>query len=637
MDQTLSRNRRSRRCTWAYVALVGALIAMGCGSPDGREGTFEPPPNGDSGAGGSSGHEGAAGGGGGAGLPAPTAGAEGLDSNPVDQLFANPDRTPSDFLGTDGTEASGYGEAADFCYSADDACGSIACTAFASCCVDTGACCEPLALSPLPASLDFDTCSGQTLTACAADAGAGVITFGPSVPVLTNRGLIPSGNASSDGGALIGDLVDLSSVRVRLEVAFSLPSSCSGTCLESAGVAFTAVEPSALVDPEVGLLLSGSRQVVHLMVGGVVIDTFPAGTSATVWSLEVTPQGTVEVRRNGLSLGSYGFDVAGLTEASLVVYGRNLNGESDSAAIRRVAIGSLACDNPRGWIDRQPLEVSVEGDSLPSHQLGRNPSIARHGGTTYVAYELDQEIFIAERSASSEIVLPVLEPALVAGEPYEAFGIEDPEIVSDGSSLRVFYTARDATGAGSIASAVSVDDPFAFVKNDGPDLTPAGSVLSFDSPSVVYREGLWLMIVRATLSTGATELQAYYASSGEGPWTRIIDGGLEPLTEVTEPTSDITGPSLIVHNSAYHLYYARRTGTRWAIELAVSDELLLWRPMGTVLEGSAAGFDALGARSPDALSRPNAIDLVYSGQDGVSFRLGTASRRAPSATAPAVF
>jgi hypothetical protein len=94
---------------------------------------------------------------------------------------------------------------------------------------------------------------------------------------------------------------------------------------------------------------------------------------------------------------------------------------------------------------------------------------------------------------------------------------------------------------------------------------------------------------------------------------------------------------LIIHNSAYQLYYARRTGTRWSVELAVSDELLVWRSIGDVLGGSDEDFDSLGARSPDALSQPDRIDIVYSGQDGVSFRLGAASRAAPSETAPGFF
>jgi len=88
-----------------------------------------------------------------------------------------------------------------------------------------------------------------------------------------------------------------------------------------------------------------------------------------------------------------------------------------------------------------------------------------------------------------------------------------------------------------------------------------------------------------------------------------------------------------VHNSAYQLYYARRTGTRWAVELATSDELLLWRPLGEAIGASGEGFDSLGARGPDAQSLNDRIEMIYMGQDGVSFELGIASRSAPSNTA----
>jgi hypothetical protein len=176
-----------------------------------------------------------------------------------------------------------------------------------------------------------------------------------------------------------------------------------------------------------------------------------------------------------------------------------------------------------------------------------------------------------------------------------------------------------------------------FMKSQVLVLGPDGDVVSYDAPSVIYRDGLWLLIVRATLSDGATELHAFYSSDLDVGWDRVVDGGLETLTRIDDRTSEITDPSLIIHNSAYHLYYARRTGTRWAVELAVSDELLLWRSMGEVLGSSGDGFDSLGARSPDALSQPDRIDLVYSGQDGVSFRLGTASRAAPSDTAASFF
>jgi len=216
-------------------------------------------------------------------------------------------------------------------------------------------------------------------------------------------------------------------------------------------------------------------------------------------------------------------------------------------------------------------------------------------------------------------------------------GVGYPELVWDGNFLLLFYTAWDGIGAGSIRAAVSAQDPPSFMKSDGAVLAPSGDVVSYEAPSVVYHDGLWLLVVRATLANGFTELRAFYTSNLDLTWEPVINGGLEQLTRVEDATSEITDPSLIVHNSAYQLYYARRTGTRWAVELAVSDELLLWRPMGEVLGGSGTGFDSLGARSPDALSQPDRIDIVYAGQDGVSFRLGTASRAAPSDTAPSIF
>ncbi|MGB5366253.1 MAG: hypothetical protein WBN14_08300, partial [Polyangiales bacterium] len=142
---------------------------------------------------------------------------------------------------------------------------------------------------------------------------------------------------------------------------------------------------------------------------------------------------------------------------------------------------------------------------------------------------------------------------------------------------------------------------------------------------------------RATYSGGATELQAFYTSNLDDGWAPVVNGALEQLTRVQTPTAEITEPSLMIHNSAYQLYYARRSGTRWSVELLVSDELLLWRPMGDVLGGSDEAYDSLGARSPDVISGPDRVDIVYSGQDGVAFRLGTASRTAPSDTAPSIF
>jgi hypothetical protein len=302
-----------------------------------------------------------------------------------------------------------------------------------------------------------------------------------------------------------------------------------------------------------------------------------------------------------------------------------------------IEVESSFCDNPASWSERQAATITLNGNAVPDHAFGNGPSIVDQGARKRMAYEVDGEIFVSEKEAPGEFFLSDGAPALIPTEPYEALGVGDPELVWDGNFLFLFYTARDSEGAGSIGAAVSVQDLPVFMKGESPTLAPMGDAVSYDAPSVVYRDGLWLLIVRAMLSDGATELRAFYTSALDTGWERVVNGGLEQLTRVDDPTSELTDPSLIIHNSAYHLYYARRTGTRWSVELAVSDELLIWRPMGEVLAGSNEGFDSLGARSPDALSQPDRIDIVYSGQDGVSFRLGTASRAAPSDTAPSFF
>jgi hypothetical protein len=504
--------------------------------------------------------------------------------------------------------------------------------------VNTGACCAPIVDDPpLPSTLDFQTCAGQTVDACAEGVGSDALNFSQIEPVLTGRGLVPNGTATAEGGAIIGGVVNLASQRVEVDVQFTLPVGCNGTCLESAGIAFTASAPDAFVNADVGLLLSGSREVVSLMIGNAVADSFDAGTDRTTWRLVLSPDGSAQVFRDGNPLGTHSFDTAALDQARFVVFGRNLGSATTSAAIAAVEIESSFCDSPASWNERRSTTNTLNGNSVPAHAFGKGPSIVDDGVRRRMAYEVDSEIFVSEFETAGEFFLQNGAPALVPTEPFEAGGVGDPELVWDGNLLFLFYTARDSEGRGSIRAALSNQDVPVFMKSQVPVLVPDGDVVSYDAPSVVYRDGLWLLVVRATLFDGATELHAFYSSDLDTGWDRVVDGGLEKLTRIDEPTSEVTDPSLIIHNSAYQLYYARRTGTRWSVELAVSDELLLWRSMGEVLGGSGDGFDSLGARSPDALSRPDAIDLVYSGQDGVSFRLGTASRAAPSDTAASFF
>ncbi len=634
----MSRNRRPQHRARLLIAAAFAVLSVGCGSSDA---SFGAGAGGSAGTTGDAGFEGAGGAdaGGGAGGrgglppyfdPSP----EALADNPIEQLFADPLRNPWDLLGVDAAGAQGYVDAALTCYADGPSCDAPECAAFASCCVASGSCCAPAANSPLPDALDFGSCNGLTFDGCAAGQGFNASVFGEQEPVLTSRGVVPNGSATEEGGALVGDAVDLASQRVLVEVQFSLPIDCKGTCLQSAGVAFTrGPQSEAFGGAEVGLLLSGSRELVNLMIGGQVADSFDAGDDDTAWLLVLSPSGMLEVERDGVAQGSYPFAPESLRHARLAIFGRNLGTPANSAAIARITTRIEDCDSPRGWGPRIPIAVAVQGDVDPQLMMGREPSVAAGPEFTSIGFESDGEIFVGQADGLGVVIFDAPGPpaSIFPTEAFEAGGVADPELFWLEDSLYVFYTAYDENGVGRIGSAVvSGSTP---TKGQDPVLSPEGDVVSYESPTIMLRDDLAVMVVRATLSSGATELRAFYSVDPETGWARIVGGTLEQLTHVDDPTAEISSPSLIVHNSAYQLYYARRTGTRWAIELATSDELLIWRPLGVALGASGQDFDSLGTRGPDALSDGDMVYMVYMGQDGVSSRLGITSRSAPSNTA----
>ncbi len=269
-----------------------------------------------------------------------------------------------------------------------------------------------------------------------------------------------------------------------------------------------------------------------------------------------------------------------------------------------------------------------------------------------IAYSLDTELFWARRSNDpSEAQLIETGPALAPLYPYEALGLRDPELVWDGSLWHLFYTAEDANGLRHIGHATAAADALLFTAAPVPSLSPLPSwpepgraevlehlaqtgVIGFDAPTVYHREGLWVLVVRALLADSGSELRAYYATglseAFNEDWAPLPATELARLTGMELPTEELTDPSLIVHNGAYQLYYARRRGTRWAIELLSSDDLVAWRSLGEVLSGSGAGFDALGVRGPDALSEGERVQLLFQGHDGIAFSLGFSSRPATS-------
>jgi hypothetical protein len=630
----LNPKASDQRWTWLLAAALAAVVGAGCsasasdsGSPNapaagtGGSGGAGAPPEQDAGAGGQSG---------GAGdfldgSPLGEVGADAFIDNPVDRLFAVPERTPPDILGEDVFNPQAYVATASACYSGHSnapACGEADCEAFASCCVATGNCCEVQSNE----TLDFVQCAGSSLDACASAQGVATDSFGPDAPMLNDGGLVPNGGVTAEGGALVGDVVSPASERVVLSARFTAPRDCGGACLQSAGVAVTAATDS-FEGVAAGLLLSGSREVVSLILGGEAVDEFEAGVDTTRWGLELSPDGVVHVMRDGASMGEYPFDAGALEQARVAVFGRNLGPLSTSAAVASLTIRSELCDAPTAWPVRMPLLLTLGEQASPALTKAEEPSIE----AGFVAFELDGEVFVAEQQGFAHVDVLTPEPAIVPLAAFEEGGVGAPELFTWLDTLHAIYTAYDANGVGRIGAAVMSEG--LMQQRPAPVLSPSGDEVSLERPTLIVRDDLLVMVVHATLQSGATELRAYYSNELGLGWARIVGGTLEELTHVDEPTSEAQSPSLIVHNGAYQLYYARRAGTRWSIELAVSDELLIWRPLGEVLGPSGEGFDSMGARGADALSSGSQIELVFMGLDGVSSQLGYAARATPTNTA----
>lgn len=515
-------------------------------------------------------------------------------------------------------------------------CADESCANLGSCCVGSADCCATLSSPPLPSTLTIPAdCPGMPSTGCLA--GEPVTEFGDPGPRITDGVLYPGGDDSYDSGLLIGGSVDLSAMRAEVTTRFEAPSDCGASCLEGVGVAFTAQAdfgPSTYVRPLVGLVSSGARGTVSLVVSDTTIRTWSLEENPGTWKLTLRPTGTAEVSIDGVPAGSARFPT--IADARLVVYGRNRNPGStapNGSGISQLETLVELCDIPQAWRVRDELVLSVPPALSPLEAgLVRAPSVAVKDGRLALAYEQDNRIGFAVRGSEPQRFTVAAEEAFVTpGLPWNESGAEHPELLWDGSEWRLFYTAISAEDVRSIGVARSVDPSVTpFVSDDEPLLEPDGvRVVGYSSPAVVrlgYDHEIWILVVRADLADGSHQLQTFVSRDGGMGFARFEQDRLAELTtRGTSATFDgfdadeIAGPSIVVQNGAYHLYYAGRRGTRWRVGLLLSDELVHWRVLdggAPVLEGDGSGADRLGVRDPDVFATGTTVELFYGGTDG---------------------
>lgn len=565
----------------------------------------------------------------------------------VDAGETEPGETDEDGLDATGRSAPGANLTA--CYAppypeADLDCDLEGCAPIAACCVGDGDCC-----AEIPGARDdvsFAGCAGGS--APVDDCLGGGRAFGDPMPWVDASGLLhPGGGMLADSGYVLDAEHDLASDRIEVTAVFLPATGCGASCLESAGVGLTTqaeLGDGDHVSPAAGMILSGSRGQVGLIVDGDVVDwldvTVPGGQTFT---LTARPTGELTVRTaqadGTIEERAASFVARGV--ARVVAYGRSRNpdalGSRLGARIAALQVVGALCDVPDAWRTRATLPVTRVGSTLAADAAG--PSVATDAaGDTWVAFDHQGAIHVARLVGDAlELQHELGDPAFEAGGDHDVAGMRDPDLVFTGSGWSVFYTAVAPDGRRSIghAAGASLDALFA---DPAPLSLPLDGEVDVDQPSALEHEGVLVLVVRVERE-GGHFFEAFRQDAAGADFRRFV-GNLRRLTDDVQSgdlgATEVAAPSLVIHHDAWILHYAARRGARWSIQLLVSQDMRVFRSMGTVLEGSGAAgaFDRLGVSHPDALSVGDEVQLLYAGHDGIGRRLGRV-RRAASSTAGA--
>lgn len=475
-------------------------------------------------------------------------------------------------------------------------CDDPGCAGLGSCCVGRDDCCATSLVVGVPSEANFLECADLSCL------GTGWRTIGRSASVSTD-GFSPEGTADGDGGGAFLETIPLHTSRVRTTVTLTPPSDCGADCLEGLSIGYLAEVPDGVdgvvVVPEVALTYSGGRDAVSLVLSGREHSRYPR-EGVREFTLEVTPAGRVLVFRGAEALADVP-DALIPRALHLGVWGRSRNpsaSEMRSVAIERLAVDVSLCDMPTAWEARDVLDIA-----------GTAPSLADRGVDTALAYvDGNGEIQLAE--LRSEGFVDVGDP--LSAERAGVDALDDPELMDGADGWEVFFTALRGGRRDVYRATFDADEGWS------PDDDP---VMRDSWAPTVSRSatGTRLLIVRR-----ADGLHAFEDS--EGSFARI-DGDLGAMTVPGE----LGTPSVVLHDRAWHLYVPYRRGTRWEVALLASDDAVNWRSIGRTIGPSAYGFDKLGVAHVDALARPDRIELVYEGEDGVRRRLGRAVRAGTSA------
>lgn len=597
-----------------------------------------------------------------------------IDTGPMTSI---PDGGPiAPGLDTESARSGGAcydGEDNDFIGGTD--CDDASCAADSSaCCIGSGTCCAVDGFA-LPAQT-FD-CTG-TLVAC----DSPFVAFGDPDPWLRDGSFVPGGNSTYDSGAFLSgpgpggfEIFDLSTRRVTITAEIVPAPGCGATCNEVVGIALTsqALSDTTTLRPVVGLLYSGARAMVTLIVNGAPVGSIShAAEDGTLsYRLDVAPTGEVSAVRIEADMTETEIarsTFVAIRDAKLVLHGRSRNREADPSAVN-AGLGQLTvtreiCDMPSAWVrgaDPVPTRGGFAVENIRSLSAWRNDGAA--DPRIWVAVGTgtpggDSGIYLlrtADVTVPADLTLVTTAPFGGNGD-WDAGGVTDPEIVYAEGMWHLFYTGIGSDGKRRIGATTFADGaPPAITAPPAAIIDVGPGERAIDQATVLPVEGSpWQLIARVTREDGSQVLVRWERTDPiAGTWTRRdCDAPADGVDESSMATllctrterrpgsgrdafdaDEISSPDLIAYNGSYQLYYAGRSGSRWAVGLLASDDLRFWRDVGegeAILAGDAQGFDSFGVSSPAVIGVDGGVGMYYLGSDGARTRIGWAAREATS-------
>lgn len=546
------------------------------------------------------------------------------------------------------TDVAACFDGADNNFDSEADCDDASCLAGVSaCCVGRGRaeCCR----ATDEVSFAFEACTAGDLVVC----HPGVLAFGESVPRLDSEvdgeplSLITRGQ-EADGGALIGEPIDLRASAVRLTARIAAgPSSCAG-CLDAIG--FGLIDPdlslAGTITPAIAVMISRTRGEASLVLSGQVLARWRVEDDLQhTYAIAVDPEGNLLVTMDGgLRVQSANVMLQGVARA--VVYGRapNRGPESPpSARLFSLTIARRACDMP-SVVERDGA-TSVPAPEAPGEWAGgltdiRGPDVIRYsdglGSQTRMALEIDRQIFLARPGAGGFTLSSTLDRPALSTVPAEwaEGGASDPALRFERDRLILYFTAWTDLGVGRIAKVEAAAGEEVF---DGTRaavvLEPSGPYVSFAQPSFLETPAGTRLLASARLDTGETAIVLLAPDTSMAPqeqW-RVVDELHRNGSAFGDFDRDeVASPAVVEAAGSHRVYFAGRRGTRWAIGMLVSPEGTNWRSLeGPVMTGTGRGFDALGVLDPEPVILGGELRVYFAGTDGARTRIGVALAPAP--------